>query len=127
MPSLPPRRITASGLDALALMTELLQRARLADPDAGLWEAADFQWWWRTPRRSDALGLLEPMRVEDAWQRRGLARALIAHGLDRLARKGATRMKVSWGSPPGRALYRSAGFRETETSTSYRRDAKPLS
>jgi GNAT superfamily N-acetyltransferase len=294
MPALAPRHVTASGLDALRLVTELLQRARLADPEAGLWEAADFQWWWRTPRRSDALeqwfwlddrgpvaavmltdwtkvwgldpitlpglpsdvvdlvwsaaleradapdrrgepietlvrdddaqaatrlvgagfhatherggttwmpaedrpvaaplpsgfglldrqadpagqhwmtrrsgpdvearlrqvslydpsldlairapdgsiggyalfwfdpvtrvGLLEPMRVEEPWQRRGLARSLIAHGLDRLARKGAMRMKVSWGSPPGRALYLGAGFRESDTSTSHRRDADP--
>jgi hypothetical protein len=35
------------------LATQLLQRARCADPRAGLWEAADVQWWWRTPRRSD--------------------------------------------------------------------------
>src|SRR5215211_4840073 len=47
--------VRASGLDHLALATELLQRARLADPEAGLWEAADLQWWWRTPRRSDAI------------------------------------------------------------------------
>ena len=33
----------------------MLQRARLADPEAELWEAADLQWWWRTPRRSDSV------------------------------------------------------------------------
>src|SRR5436190_14214633 len=47
--------VRASGLEYLALVTELLQRARLADAEAGLWEAADLQWWWRTPRRSDAI------------------------------------------------------------------------
>lgn len=47
------REIEASGQEALALTTQLLQRARLAQGEAGLWEAADFQWWWRTPRRSD--------------------------------------------------------------------------
>jgi predicted N-acetyltransferase YhbS len=41
------------GLDYLALVTRLLQRARLADPTAGMWEAADFQWSWRRPRVSD--------------------------------------------------------------------------
>src|SRR5438034_4039571 len=45
----------ASGLEYLALATKLLQRARLADAEAGVWEAADLQWWWRTPRRSDAI------------------------------------------------------------------------
>jgi hypothetical protein len=50
--------VRARGREYLALATELLQRARLADPDAGLWEAADLQWWWRTPRRSDAIDQL---------------------------------------------------------------------
>lgn len=67
------------------------------------------------------VGLLEPMRVEDAWQRRGLARSLLTNGLDRLARKGATRLKVGWASPPGRALYLGAGFRQSMSDTSYRR------
>jgi predicted N-acetyltransferase YhbS len=48
--------VEVSGLDYLALGTRLLQRARLADEEAGEWEAADLQWWWRTPRASDALG-----------------------------------------------------------------------
>ena len=47
------QEVRASGLEALMLATHLLQRARRADPHAGLWEAADVQWWWRTPRRSD--------------------------------------------------------------------------
>lgn len=47
------RETRASGHEALRLATELLQRARLADPAFGLWEAADVQWWWRTPRPSD--------------------------------------------------------------------------
>src|ERR1700682_712517 len=47
------REQKARGLHYLALATELLQRARLAHPTAGLWEAADLQWWWRTPRPSD--------------------------------------------------------------------------
>ena len=37
----------AAGAEYLALITELLQRARVASPTGGLWEAADFQWWWR--------------------------------------------------------------------------------
>src|SRR6266436_1332913 len=53
-----PREVRASGLEYLALATELLQRARLTDPETGLWEAADLQWWWRTPRRSDSIDQL---------------------------------------------------------------------
>src|SRR6266566_8276673 len=52
------REVRASGREYLALATELLRRVRLADPMAGLWEAADLQWWWRTPRRSDAIDQL---------------------------------------------------------------------
>lgn len=44
----------ASGTAYLASVTELLQRARLADPVAGLWEAADLQWWFtRDPHPGD--------------------------------------------------------------------------
>lgn len=46
---------TASGLDSVELVTRLLRRAPLDDPVAGLWEAADLQWWWRSERSSDAI------------------------------------------------------------------------
>jgi GNAT superfamily N-acetyltransferase len=277
--------VRASGLAYLALATALLQRARLTDPEAGLWEAADLQWWWRTPRRSDAIdqvfwvddegpvaavvltdwerawgcdpivvpgaavplaavweraveaidglgldavdvlardddlellglladtgfttddersgitwmdvtsvpdvaalpdgfalvdrahgttgphplrrrsgegvegrlwqcslydpaldlavetsdgetagyalfwfdpvtkvGLVEPMRVEDAYQRRGLARAILTTGLNRLAKRGALRLKVGYGTDVARKLYVGAGFQVTSTSRSY--------
>lgn len=45
----------ASGLNCLELVTVLLQRARREHPTAGLWEAADLQWWWRQPRSSDSI------------------------------------------------------------------------
>jgi GNAT superfamily N-acetyltransferase len=59
------------------------------------------------------VGLLEPMRVEDAYQRRGLARMLITHGLDRLARTGARRLKVGFETDAARSLYLGAGFVQT--------------
>lgn len=278
--------VRAKGFEYLALATELLQRARLADPEVGVWEAADLQWWWRTPRRSDAIdqlfwiddegpvagvvltdwgrvwgcdlivvpgvqtvplstvwgrsveaidalgleavdvlvgdedaellgllagsrfaageeqsgitwmnaedraevaplpegfvfvdrareatgphpmrrrngeevearlrqcslydpaldlavetvdghvagyalfwfdpvtevGMVEPMRVEDEYQRRGLARALLTAGLDRHASRGAHRLKVGYVTDAARSLYVGAGFRVTSTSTSY--------
>jgi RimJ/RimL family protein N-acetyltransferase len=43
----PNEPVAVGGLDCLALATRLLQAARLADPTAGLWEAADAQWWFR--------------------------------------------------------------------------------
>ncbi len=285
---MPIGEVRASGLAALSLATELLQRARLTDATAGVWEAADLQWWWRTPRRSDAVddlfwvddrgpvagvvmtdwnrawacdaitipgvspvplatvwdcamevidglglekvevlarddelellgvlsgagfaadgdgggttwmdasdrpdvtglpegfvlvdraepklrahpmrrrngenvearlqqcslydpaldlaveaangqtagyalfwfdpvtavGLVEPMRVEDPYQRRGLARAMLSEGIERLARRGARRVKVGYGTDVARALYVGAGFRVTSTETSYSR------
>jgi ribosomal protein S18 acetylase RimI-like enzyme len=279
--------VRASGLEYLTLATRLLQRARVADAEAGLWEAADLQWWWRTPRRSDSIdqflwiddegpvagvlltewegrwacdpivvprvstvplrsvwahavealhalaldvvevlvrdddadlpdllagsgfvaeegccgitwmdsgarpdvaflpegfvlvdraqattkphpmarrsggqvearlrqvslydpaldltvetadgqaagyalfwfdpvtnvGLVEPMRVEDAYQRRGLARSLLTAGLERLARLGAHRLKVGYSTDAARRLYTGSGFRVTSTCTTYR-------
>ncbi|HEX3805748.1 MAG TPA: GNAT family N-acetyltransferase [Gaiellaceae bacterium] len=282
------RHVTAKGLAAVDLATKLLQRARLADLEAGLWEAADVQWWWRTPRRSDdveqrfwvdddgpvgavlltefrsswqcdallvpgaiepvtvwecaletaatlaadavdvpvrddevafvgllqrdgfvagerssvawmdaaarpsvaeppegfvlvdrsdargtphpmrgrngesvearlrgcslydpaldlavettdgevagqslywfdpvtCVGVLEPMRVEESYQRRGLARTMIAAGLDRLAQRGARRLKVGYGTAAAGALYHGSGFRTTDTSTWYSAPSK---
>ena len=37
----------------LEAATTLLQRVRAAHPTAGLLEAADAQWWWRSPRATD--------------------------------------------------------------------------
>ena len=51
------RRELLSGLERLTATTTVLQRARLADPLAGMWEAADVQWWWRLPRATDELAL----------------------------------------------------------------------
>ena len=75
------REVRAAGFEALMLATELLQRARRADPQAGLWEAADVQWWWRKPRPSDDVeklfwvdedgpvaGVLLTCDKNDAWK-----------------------------------------------------------
>jgi hypothetical protein len=71
------------------------------------------------------VGLLEPMRTEAAWQRRGLARSLIGAGLERLAARGATRFKVGYGSDAGRALYLGAGYRLHHLETTYARRRSP--
>lgn len=46
------------GLDYLHAVTTLLQRSRLAHPSHALYEAAELQFWWNKPRRSDDLGQL---------------------------------------------------------------------
>ncbi|HSV37628.1 MAG TPA: GNAT family N-acetyltransferase [Nocardioidaceae bacterium] len=46
--------VRPTGHEYLALVTELLQRQRLADPVGGMWEAADLQWWYtRDPHPYD--------------------------------------------------------------------------
>lgn len=47
-----------AGVQYLETVTALLQRARKAHPTKGLFEAADLQWWWRTPRSTDSIGQL---------------------------------------------------------------------
>ena len=46
------------GIHYLEAATALLQRVRSAHPTKGLYEAADLQWWWRTPPSTDDLGQL---------------------------------------------------------------------
>lgn len=66
------------------------------------------------------VGLVEPVRVEAEFARRGLARAMVCTGIDRLARAGARRMKVSYESDAAATLYHGLGFRQTSTTTWYR-------
>lgn len=67
------------------------------------------------------VGMLEPMRVEDPYQRLGLARALLTGGLDRLGTMGARRFKVGYDSDAGRNLYLGAGFVEVATLRAFKR------
>lgn len=69
------------GLDALAAVTSLLQRVRDAHPTAGLYEAADLQWWWRVPRSTDDL----PQLVWFDDLDRPTAAAIVTEWSDRVA------------------------------------------
>ena len=92
--------VRAKGLEYLHLATELLQRARLADAAAGLWEAADLQWWWRTPRRSDAIDQL--FWIDDEGPVAGVVLTDWGHawGFDLIVVPGVTTVPLStlWGS-----------------------------
>jgi GNAT superfamily N-acetyltransferase len=44
-----------TGISYLDEVTALAQRVRAANPTVGQFEAADYQWWWRKPRATDAL------------------------------------------------------------------------
>ena len=72
---------------------------------------AGYALFWFDP--TTLVGLLEPMRVEDEYHRRGLGRMLLTNGLDRLARKGARRLKVGFETDSARNLYLGAGFVQT--------------
>jgi GNAT superfamily N-acetyltransferase len=102
-----------------------LRQCSLYDPaldlavEASDGEIAGYGLFWFDP--VTRVGLVEPMRVEDVYQRRGLARAMLTAGLARLVERGARRLKVGFDTEAGRALYVGAGFVVTATMTSYSR------
>lgn len=82
-------------------------------------EIAGYGLFWFDP--VTRVGMVEPMRTEEAHQRRGLARALLANGLHRLAGRGAKRMKVGYDTAIARSLYTGSGFQLAGTTREYRR------
>ena len=94
-----------------------LRQCSLYDPDLDLavrgpaGDVAGYALFW--PDRRTGVGLVEPMRVEDRHAGRGVAGALLRAGLERLAARGCTRLKVSHavGNLPAERLYHGAGFR----------------
>ena len=81
---------------------------------------AGYSLFWHDP--ITRVGLIEPVRVEDEHSSRGIGYAMIGAGLDRLARAGATTLKIGWESDRAGALYRRLGFADEATLTAYRRE-----
>lgn len=52
-PRMPLIEEVATGSTYLGRVTKLLQDVCNSHPTAGVWEATDFQWWWRKARPSD--------------------------------------------------------------------------
>ncbi len=117
------KEIRATGEEALALATRLLQRVRLADPLAGLWEAADVQWWSRTARPSDSLeqvfwyddhgpvaGVLLTCWGEDSWQCDPIS----------VPRAGPPGMDVVWAAAVGQIREHAAGDIEVPVRSNQR-------
>jgi hypothetical protein len=79
-------------------------------------EVAAYGLFWFDP--ASATGLVEPMRTEDGHQRRGLARHVLAQGIEALAQAGARRIKVCYrpDHAASRDLYLGAAF-ETDKQT----------
>ncbi len=71
---------------------------------------AGYALFWADPVTQ--VGLVEPMRVEDAHAGRGLATHLLAAGMRRLTDRGCTRLKVAaeLSNPVAQRLYSGAGF-----------------
>ena len=82
-------------------------------------DIASYGLFWADP--VTGVGLVEPMRTEDAYQGLGLARHVLTSGLDGLAAHGCTTLKVSYldGNDVARRLYLGAGFRPGATSRTY--------
>ena len=113
----PMRRRSGEGVGARLRQCSLYDPALDLAVETAAGEVAGYALFWSDPVTK--VGLVEPMRVEDAYQRRGLARAMLTAGLDRLAKRGARRLKVGYGTDGARGLYTGAGFRATSTSRSY--------
>ena len=82
-------------------------------------ECAGYALCWYDP--VTRTGLVEPMRTEDAHQRRGLARHLLTFGLRRLIDLGAVRVRISWeaDNPASSAFYPDVGFVPTQRMHTY--------
>ncbi len=90
------RRRSGEGVEARLRQCSLYDPALDLAVEAADGEGAGYALFWFDPVTE--VGLVEPMRVEDAYQRRGLARAMLTAGLDRLGKRGARRLKVGYGS-----------------------------
>lgn len=102
---------------------ERLDRCSLYDPELDLavetvgGEPVGYSLYWFDSVTK--VGLVEPVRVEDDYARRGLATAMLTAGIDRLAQRGARRIKIGFGSDRAAALYQGIGFRPASTDAWY--------
>ncbi len=120
-PSAPHPMIRRNGEQ----VAERLAECSLYRPDLDLavhtpdGDVAGYALFWADP--VTRVGLVEPVRTEDAFQGRGVARHLLTAGVARLADAGCERCKVTYfeGNEPARRLYLGAGFRPAETTRTY--------
>jgi GNAT superfamily N-acetyltransferase len=107
-----------------------LRESSLYRADLDLWvsapdcKPAGYALFWADP--DTRVGLVEPMRVHDAYQRRGLGRLLLLAGAHRLADAGCTRVKVSYmdDNPAAKRTYLGGGFRPATSIQSYQHAAQ---
>lgn len=85
---------------------------RIEAPDGA---SAGYALFWHNP--VTRVGLVEPVRVEDDYQRLGLASALVSTGVEMLLERGCERVKISYGTPAAGAVYEGVGFVTGSTAT----------
>jgi GNAT superfamily N-acetyltransferase len=103
-----------------------LRQTSLYRPDldlaivTGSGECAGYAVFWYDP--ATRVGLVEPLRIEEDHQRRGLARHLLTEGLGRLRDLGTDRIRISWehDNPAASALYLDVGFTPTQRMSTYK-------
>lgn len=108
-------------------VAERLRECSLYRPDLDLCvrtaegEVAAYCLCWLDP--GNGVGLFEPVRTEDAHQRRGIGRALMVEGIRRLMANGATLIKVTRAatSESAKGLYEGVGFVPAFTKLPYAR------
>ena len=83
-------------------------------------DVAAYGLFWPDP--VTGVGLVEPMRTEDAYQGLGLARHVLTSGLAGLAGHRCSTLKVCYieGNEAARRLYLGAGFEPGASSRTYR-------
>jgi len=105
-----------------------LQVCSLYDPSCDLAvvtdseEIAGYALFWPDP--ITGVGLVEPVRVEDDYEGRGLGTALVQAGLRLLAERGCRHLKVAYGldNPARERIYSRAGFtQQSATAINLRR------
>ena len=107
--------------------TQRLEQCSLYDPALDLvvesteGRVAGYSLYWFDPMTR--VGLVEPVRVEDEFQRRDLASVMLSAGIDRLVARGAGRVKISYGSEAAVGTYQRIGFGATSTATWCRHSA----
>jgi ribosomal protein S18 acetylase RimI-like enzyme len=81
---------------------------------------ASFMIWWPDP---SGIAQIEPFGVHPDFQRQGVGKALIHHGLRRMRASGMTLCRVMTDEPPtdGTAFYESVGFQDVGRLRSWRR------
>ena len=119
----PHHMVKRNGVD----VARRLQECSLYDPALDLFvEAPDgsvaaYGLFWAD--RITGVGLVEPMRTEDAHQGRGLARHILTAGIERLASSGCARTKITFmnDNPVSEHVYLSSGFVPESWTRTYRR------